>query len=340
MLPLWKVASNMKPQSLVHRTRIAAPAEEVFAWHARPGAFERLTPPWASVTQLEHTGGIKNGARRVLVVQLGPLRRRWTLEHCDYVEGRQFADVQVEGPFRAWKHTHRMIPAGPDASILEDEVEYTLPAGPLGKFLSGWFLDDQLRRLFEYRHQVVAQDFAHAERNNTPSSHSTAPASGDSPESDSPNDNPASDPTSHERQMVVADSSRWLGSILLPTRHANALGLNDLSGDELLDEHRSARGGNLVAVCQAPITAIKLARQAAGCGILACLAVMLNAQRGSLGWLLFPLQRAAGGQIGSATRERPMSCYERRGVLNHANCPVQANSFRPSNALTLATNFN
>ena len=47
-------------------TRIAAPAEEVFSWHARPGALERLTPPWEQVTVESRTGGVEPGERVVL----------------------------------------------------------------------------------------------------------------------------------------------------------------------------------------------------------------------------------------------------------------------------------
>ena len=43
----------MSSERFVHRTRIAAPAEEVFRWHARPGALERLTPPWEPVEVIE-----------------------------------------------------------------------------------------------------------------------------------------------------------------------------------------------------------------------------------------------------------------------------------------------
>ncbi len=150
----------MTLQTFLHRTRIEAPAAEVFRWHAQPGAFERLTPPWASVEELEHVGGIENGARRTLRVKLGPLRRKWVLEHCDYIEGRQFADRQIEGPFAAWKHTHRMLPDGADACYLEDEVQYALPGGPLGTLLGQSLVQDQLRRLFEYRHRVTAADLA------------------------------------------------------------------------------------------------------------------------------------------------------------------------------------
>ena len=28
------------------RSSVPFPAEHVYAWHARPGAFERLSPPW------------------------------------------------------------------------------------------------------------------------------------------------------------------------------------------------------------------------------------------------------------------------------------------------------
>lgn len=158
----------MSRQTFDYRTRIDASAEEVFCWYARPGAFERLTPPWASLEEIEYTGGIENGARRVLLVKLGPLKRKWTLEHCDYVEGRQFADRQVEGPFRSWKHTHRFVPDGPDACYLEDHVEYELPGGPLGKLLGRAFVADQLRRLFEYRHRATAEALAAEKKNGPP----------------------------------------------------------------------------------------------------------------------------------------------------------------------------
>jgi len=46
----------------VQRSGLAASAAEVFQWHARPGAFERLTPPWEHVRIVEKHGGIEDGA--------------------------------------------------------------------------------------------------------------------------------------------------------------------------------------------------------------------------------------------------------------------------------------
>ena len=51
------------------RTRLDAPAEEVYGWHARPGALERLSPPWDPPLVESRSGGIADeGARVVLRV--------------------------------------------------------------------------------------------------------------------------------------------------------------------------------------------------------------------------------------------------------------------------------
>ncbi|MCS6806493.1 MAG: TIGR01777 family oxidoreductase [Blastocatellia bacterium] len=143
-----------------YRTRIEAPAKTVFDWHAQPGALERLTPPWQTVEIVERTGGIQSGARVVLLLHLGPLRQRWVAEHRDYIEGCQFRDVQIEGPFARWEHTHRIEPDGPTACYLEDHIEYALPLAPISNCVAGEFVRGELERLFRYRHYVTAHDIA------------------------------------------------------------------------------------------------------------------------------------------------------------------------------------
>src|ERR1041385_7133966 len=94
------------------RTALPVSPEEAFAWHVRPGALERLIPPWHRVRVLGRTGGVANGAQVVLLVRAGPLAIRWTAEHRDVEPGRGFTDIQVSGPFDRWVHTHRVDPDG------------------------------------------------------------------------------------------------------------------------------------------------------------------------------------------------------------------------------------
>ena len=39
-------------RQFVARSRMPVPAAVLFDWHTRPGAFERLNPPWDPVTVL------------------------------------------------------------------------------------------------------------------------------------------------------------------------------------------------------------------------------------------------------------------------------------------------
>lgn len=141
-------------------------AETVFAWHMAPGAFERLTPPWERVTVAARPeGGLGEGAEVTLKTALGPLSLSWVAAHEAFEPGRQFRDVQVEGPFASWRHTHRFEPRPEGGSTLVDDIEYRLPFGPLGRWFGGGLVKSKLERMFAYRHRVTAADLdAHARR--------------------------------------------------------------------------------------------------------------------------------------------------------------------------------
>lgn len=140
--------------------RVPVPVEALFAWHERPGAFARLAPPWDAPRVLEQVGGIRDGAKVTLQVHAGPVPTTWRLEHRDYVANAQFVDVMRDGPFAHWVHTHRFSADGPDASVLEDHIEYALPAGALGDAVAGGFAESTLARVFAYRHEVMLADLA------------------------------------------------------------------------------------------------------------------------------------------------------------------------------------
>lgn len=138
--------------------RIERPAAEVFAWHERDGAFARLCPPWERVEVTRHVGGIRDGARVSLRTKVGPVWAKWEIEHRDYVEGRQFRDVLLSGPFAKWEHLHSVEPAGENACVLTDEIRYRLPLGALGRWGGVAFTRRQLARMFAYRHAVTKAD--------------------------------------------------------------------------------------------------------------------------------------------------------------------------------------
>jgi uncharacterized protein len=146
------------PTTFEYRSRFNAPASAVFSWHEAPGAFERLTPPWLDVEVLERKGGI-DGGTVVLKIAKGPAQFVWKLAHDQYEKGIQFRDHQIEGPFKSWHQIHHVEPDGPDACFLTDTVNFELPDYVPVKFLAGEVFVLDLRRLFQYRHRIIAEDF-------------------------------------------------------------------------------------------------------------------------------------------------------------------------------------
>lgn len=138
--------------------RLNVPVEAAFSWHARPGAFERLAPPWETMHILRREGTIRDGDRMVFELVKWPLRLRWDAEHSSFIENRQFADTQRSGPFAHWYHVHRFEPADNGSCALTDDIEYRLPLGRLGKALGTGKVSRDLDRLFTFRHGRVARD--------------------------------------------------------------------------------------------------------------------------------------------------------------------------------------
>jgi uncharacterized protein (TIGR01777 family) len=132
----------------------AAPGE-LFAWHTRPGAFERLAPPWQRIRLLHREGTIRDGDTLEFEFKAGPIPIRWKACHEDYVEGKQFCDIQEKGPFREWRHRHIFEPAG-GGCVMRDRIEYELPA--MSAIVAGRKVADDLDRLFWYRHERLRRD--------------------------------------------------------------------------------------------------------------------------------------------------------------------------------------
>ena len=137
---------------------LPASADEAFAWHARPGAFARLAPPWQPLRLLEAANSIDEGERLVLQLRRGPLRLRWVAEHGPVEPGRSFEDRQLAGPFRSWCHRHLFEPITDSRSLLRDRIEYEIPGGKLGELIAGGSIRKDIERTFAYRHRTTVDD--------------------------------------------------------------------------------------------------------------------------------------------------------------------------------------
>jgi len=135
--------------------QVPVPVETLFAWHDRPGAFERLLPPWEPVRIKARQGSIRDGDW--LHLQMGPMS--WLARHRGYQPPHQFIDIQAQGPLAYWQHQHLFRALSPERSELTDLIEYELPLAPASGLAHPW-TQARLHKMFTYRHRITAQDLA------------------------------------------------------------------------------------------------------------------------------------------------------------------------------------
>jgi uncharacterized protein (TIGR01777 family) len=138
---------------LQYSSVVDAPIAEVFAWHARPGAFARLSPPWQPMRLITEAASLRDG--RATLALPGGLR--WVAVHQpdDYDPPRRFVDaIGGDGlatlPARIavrWRHTHDFEDVGDGRTRVIDRLDTPVP-GSL------------LRPMFTYRHRQLADDLA------------------------------------------------------------------------------------------------------------------------------------------------------------------------------------
>lgn len=159
------------------------PLELVFAFFANPENLPRLMPAWQKA-RIEEASfapppprppdtprlpGIVAGAGTRMTISFrpfpfSPMRLPWDAEISEFAWNDHFCDIQHRGPFKSWRHCHRLSTksrTNPDGSVqpgtlLVDQLEYALPLGPLGSLANTLFVRYQIRSIFRYRQQRTA----------------------------------------------------------------------------------------------------------------------------------------------------------------------------------------
>lgn len=122
---------------------IGRPRDEVFAWHARPGAMLRLIPPWQPLSARQEAASLADGTA-VLALPGG---LSWPAHHnpAEYDPPRRFVDELVVAGVKPWRHVHEFIDQGDQTTLMRDRVDAPVPAA-------------LLRPMFAYRHRQLADD--------------------------------------------------------------------------------------------------------------------------------------------------------------------------------------
>jgi ligand-binding SRPBCC domain-containing protein len=137
--------SSPGTRSFEHRHVVRRGLAEAFAFFSDPANLPRLTPRPLGFRIVERPAQIGRGAR--FRYRVGPTD--WVAEITEWEPPRAFADVQVRGPYRAWRHRHELSEVAAGTEV-RDVVEYRLRGGAAARLLEPVHRAF-LRRLFAYR---------------------------------------------------------------------------------------------------------------------------------------------------------------------------------------------
>ena len=145
----------MTTHTLHASQHVPRPVDETFAFFEKPENLARLTPDDLSFEM--RTGD--RLMRRGLVVEyrIKPLLGipvGWTSVIDEYVPNERFADTQVRGPYRRWRHVHSFHEEDGGTRV-SDDVTYELPLGPIGRLLNRFLVRPRLEQMFGYRAAAI-----------------------------------------------------------------------------------------------------------------------------------------------------------------------------------------
>lgn len=133
------------------------PVEEVFEFFSDPTNLEEITPPWLRFRIVgRSTDEMRSGTEFTYQLKFHGIPLTWRSLITDWQPGRCFVDVQLQGPYAKWHHTHTFT-ATDEGTLVQDRVVYRLPMGRFGSWIAGRFVEADVQRIFQHR-QVRVQE--------------------------------------------------------------------------------------------------------------------------------------------------------------------------------------
>jgi len=145
-------AYRHRPGWLESTLLLPSTPEEVFAFLSDPRNLDRATPPWFRVRILSPLPpALGEGLEIRYGMRIRGVPVRWTSRITEWEPPVRFTYLQLQGPYRAFRHIHLFRAAGSGCEAV-DRVEYAVPGGGVVDRL---LVARELERIFRHRAAIL-----------------------------------------------------------------------------------------------------------------------------------------------------------------------------------------
>jgi ligand-binding SRPBCC domain-containing protein len=142
--------------------------KEAWDFFSSPKNLSTITPPELDFNIL--TNFKEEGIREGMVIDytVKPLLGipvHWQTEIGNVVAEKHFSDKQLKGPYKVWVHKHTFSKVN-GGVLIQDEINYQLPLGFLGRMVHSLFVRKKIENIFDYRKQILFKIFPENVSNN------------------------------------------------------------------------------------------------------------------------------------------------------------------------------
>jgi ligand-binding SRPBCC domain-containing protein len=135
--------------------------DEAWDFFSSPANLKEITPDELGFKIISKHHGEKMYAGQIVEYKVSPIAGipiYWMTEITHVEDKKYFIDEQRYGPYSLWHHQHHFKESNGGVEMT-DIVHYKLPMWFLGDLANNFFVQNQLRGIFDYRYKKVEELF-------------------------------------------------------------------------------------------------------------------------------------------------------------------------------------
>ena len=132
---------------------------EVFEFFKTPENLEKITPK--NLNFKIYTPSPIDMKENVLIeyrIKLFGVPIYWRTLINEYKPPDYFRDIQLNGPYEIWDHTH-IFKECQNGTMMIDKIKYSIPYGFIGRLAHFLWVKKELQRIFNYRYKIIEEIF-------------------------------------------------------------------------------------------------------------------------------------------------------------------------------------